>query len=45
MDITLSVIKADMGSIGGRIAPSREVFETVKARVASLEPRFRVRGK
>ncbi len=30
MKITISVIKADIGSIGGHIAPSREVFEEVR---------------
>ncbi len=34
MRITLSVIKADIGSIGGHIAPSRELVETVKQHVA-----------
>ncbi len=30
MKITLSVIKADIGSVGGHIAPSGKLFETVK---------------
>jgi len=30
MKITLSVIKADIGSVGGHIAPSRELLETVE---------------
>ena len=30
MKITLSVIKADIGSIGGHIAPSRQLLETVR---------------
>jgi fructose 1,6-bisphosphate aldolase/phosphatase len=34
MKITLSVIKADVGSIGGHIAPSRQLLATVKARIA-----------
>ncbi|MEQ6341505.1 MAG: fructose-1,6-bisphosphatase [Gammaproteobacteria bacterium] len=33
MKITLSVIKADIGSIGGHIAPSRRLLETVRAYV------------
>lgn len=33
MKITLSVIKADIGSIGGHIAPSRELLETVRRHV------------
>ena len=34
MKITISVIKADVGSVGGHIAPSRRLMETVKAHVA-----------
>ena len=34
MRITLSVINADMGSIGGHIAPSRSLLETVGAQIA-----------
>src|SRR5690606_29573638 len=34
MEITLSVIKADIGSIGGHICPSAEVLETVRKHVA-----------
>jgi fructose 1,6-bisphosphate aldolase/phosphatase len=33
MRVTLSVIKADIGSIGGHIAPSRRLLETVRAHV------------
>ena len=33
MKITLSVIKADIGSIGGHIAPSRKLLETVTGHV------------
>ncbi len=33
MKITLSVIKADIGSIGGHIAPSQRLLETVRAYV------------
>lgn len=33
MAITLSVIKADIGSIGGHIAPSRKLLEVVRAAV------------
>lgn len=33
MDITLSVIKADIGSIGGHIAPSRRLLEIVRQRI------------
>ncbi|MGK7876080.1 MAG: fructose-1,6-bisphosphate aldolase/phosphatase [Xenococcaceae cyanobacterium] len=34
MKITLSVIKADIGSIGGHICPSQRLLETVKSYVA-----------
>lgn len=34
MKITLSVIKADIGSIGGHIAPSRRLLETVRSHIA-----------
>jgi fructose 1,6-bisphosphate aldolase/phosphatase len=34
MKTTLSVIKADIGSIGGHIAPSRRLVETVRRHVA-----------
>jgi fructose 1,6-bisphosphate aldolase/phosphatase len=34
MRITISVIKADIGSIGGHIAPSQRLLETVRAHVA-----------
>ena len=34
MKLTLSVIKADIGSIGGHIAPSRALLDKVKALVA-----------
>lgn len=30
MKVTLSMIKADIGSIGGHIAPSRKLLETVR---------------
>ena len=33
MKITLSVIKADIGSIGGHLAPSRKLLETVREHV------------
>jgi fructose 1,6-bisphosphatase len=33
MKITPSVIKADIGSIGGHIAPSRKLLETVRTMV------------
>jgi len=33
MKLTLSVIKADIGSIGGHVAPSRRLKETVKSHV------------
>lgn len=33
MKITLSVIKADVGSIGGHIAPSQQMMETVRSHV------------
>lgn len=34
MEITLSVIKADIGSIGGHICPSQRLLETVRGHVA-----------
>jgi fructose 1,6-bisphosphate aldolase/phosphatase len=34
MKLTLSVIKADIGSIGGHIGPSRNLLDAVKALVA-----------
>ena len=34
MKITLSVIKADIGSVGGHIAPSGKILETVRKHVA-----------
>ena len=33
MRLTLSVIKADIGSIGGHIAPSQRLLETVRTHV------------
>lgn len=33
MDVTLSIIKADIGSIGGHIAPSRQLLDSVRATV------------
>lgn len=35
MKITLSIIKADIGSIGGHIAPSQRLLETVRQRSAT----------
>jgi fructose 1,6-bisphosphate aldolase/phosphatase len=35
MNTTLSVIKADIGSIGGHVAPSKELLKTVRAHVAA----------
>jgi len=34
MDVTLSVIKADIGSIGGHICPSQGMPDTVRRHVA-----------
>ena len=34
MKVTLSVIKADIGSIGGHICPSRQLLETVRNHIA-----------
>ena len=36
MKVTLSVIKADIGSIGGHIRPSAKLLATVRAKVADL---------
>ena len=33
MKLTLSVIKADIGSVGGHIAPSQHLLDTVRAHV------------
>lgn len=33
MKLTLSVIKADIGSIGGHIAPSRRLLEAVRGHI------------
>jgi fructose 1,6-bisphosphate aldolase/phosphatase len=35
MKITISVIKADIGSIGGHICPSQRLLETVRSHVES----------
>ena len=40
MKITLSVIKADIGSVGGHVAPSRQLLATVKAYIADRAPRL-----
>jgi fructose 1,6-bisphosphate aldolase/phosphatase len=42
MKLTLSVIKADIGSIGGHIAPSRRLLETVQ-RIVSEQGRTVIR--
>lgn len=34
MKVTLSIIKTDIGSIGGHIGPSRKLLETVRSFVA-----------
>jgi len=34
MDTTLSIIKADVGSIGGHVAPSKELLDTVSRHVS-----------
>lgn len=44
MKITLSVIKADIGSIGGPIAPSRRLLETVRDRIAEKTLEMRRQG-
>ncbi|HID30990.1 MAG TPA: fructose 1,6-bisphosphatase [Desulfobacterales bacterium] len=38
MKTTLSIIKADIGSVGGHIAPSRQLFSIVKDHVKSASP-------
>lgn len=40
MKTTLSVIKADIGSIGGHVAPSQLLLATVKAYIAERAPRL-----
>ena len=34
MKLTLSVIKADVGSIGGHVCPSKALLDTVKNHIA-----------
>ena len=38
MKLTLSVIKADIGSIGGHVAPSKRLLETVEAVIRERAP-------
>ncbi len=38
MRTTLSIIKADIGSVGGHIAPSRQLFSIVKDHVKNASP-------
>jgi len=38
MKTTLSIIKADIGSVGGHIAPSRQLFSVVKDHVKNASP-------
>ena len=38
MKITLSIIKADIGSVGGHIAPSRQLFSCVKDHIENEAP-------
>jgi fructose 1,6-bisphosphate aldolase/phosphatase len=38
MKTTLSIIKADIGSVGGHIAPSRQLFSIVKEHVKNASP-------
>ncbi|MHB1022645.1 MAG: fructose-1,6-bisphosphate aldolase/phosphatase [Acidobacteriaceae bacterium] len=38
MKLTLSVIKADIGSIGGHVAPSQHLLETVKIYIGKRAP-------
>ncbi|MGA8041829.1 MAG: fructose-1,6-bisphosphate aldolase/phosphatase [Terracidiphilus sp.] len=40
MKTTLSVIKADIGSIGGHVAPSQHLLAAVKAYIAERAPRL-----
>ncbi len=40
MKITVSVIKADIGSVGGHIAPSAKLLETVKNHVREKGKEF-----
>lgn len=40
MKLTLSVIKADIGSVGGHVAPSRKLVETVAGFIRSEGSRF-----
>ncbi len=46
MKTTLSVIKADIGSIGGHLAPSRQLIEQAGEVVsAALDKRFVIRAE
>lgn len=38
MKITVSIIKADIGSVGGHIAPSRQLFSSVKDHIENEAP-------
>jgi fructose 1,6-bisphosphate aldolase/phosphatase len=38
MKVTLSIVKADIGSIGGHICPSRQVLESVRNHIAQHGP-------
>ncbi len=40
MKVTLSVIKADIGSVGGHVAPSHQLLATVKAYIAERAPKL-----
>ena len=38
MKVTLSILKADIGSIGGHICPSRQLMDAVKEHLAANAP-------
>ena len=38
MKLTLSVIKADIGSVGGHVAPSKRLQQTVEAHIREGDP-------
>ena len=42
MKLTLSVIKADIGSIGGHVAPSRRLLEAVEAYIHNNGPKLMI---
>jgi len=42
--VTLSVIKADVGSIGGHTKPAEAMLEAVRSRVQGAQPKLLIDG-